>query len=124
MRVFMVKDFAKWAKKESIAVGSLKAAVREAEAGLVDAYLGHGLIKKRVARTGAGKRGGFRTLLSFKLDEVSIFMYGFAKKQRDNISDKELIIYRRLANFYAELDQAQLQKMVETGHFIEVSYGE
>jgi hypothetical protein len=38
-----------------------------AENDLIDANLGGGVIKQRVARDGEGKSGGFRTLILFKL---------------------------------------------------------
>ncbi len=39
--------------------------MREAQAGLIDADLGGGLLEQRVARAGQGKRGGYRALLTF-----------------------------------------------------------
>jgi len=47
---------------------SLVAAIETAKRGLIDADLGGGLIKQRVARPGQGKRGGFRMLIGFRSD--------------------------------------------------------
>jgi hypothetical protein len=55
-------------------------AVANAENDLIDANLGGGVIKQRVARDGEGKSGGFRTLILFKIGNRAFFVYGFAKK--------------------------------------------
>jgi len=58
VRVFKTKWFTRFARKEHIDDSVLEMAVHEAEEGLHDGDLGGGLIKKRVARPGEGKRGG------------------------------------------------------------------
>src|SRR5258706_380352 len=58
MRVLKTKTFARWTRKEGVADAALRAAVEEMRAGLVDANLGAGLVKKRIARPGRGKSGG------------------------------------------------------------------
>jgi hypothetical protein len=63
-------------------------AIARAERGLVDANLGGGVIKQRVARSGQGRSGGFRTLIAFRAAERSVFMFGFAKNDLDNIGDR------------------------------------
>lgn len=55
------------------------------------------LLKKRVAREGQGKSGGFRTLLAFKSQDKSFFMFGFAKNERENISVKEKAALKAMA---------------------------
>ena len=52
MRVFKTRWFARFARQEKIADASLREAIARAEHGLVDADLGGGLIKQRVARQG------------------------------------------------------------------------
>ncbi|WP_234056077.1 type II toxin-antitoxin system RelE/ParE family toxin, partial [Xanthobacter sp. NFH-6] len=58
MRVFKNSRFHKFARKEKISDAMLCEAVERAERGQIDADLGAGLIKQRVARPGAGKSGG------------------------------------------------------------------
>jgi hypothetical protein len=58
--------------------------------GLVDADLGGGVIKQRIARPGQGRSGGFRVLLAYRAEERTVFLYGFAKSERDNVDDDEL----------------------------------
>jgi hypothetical protein len=90
MRVFAVKLFAKFQKQERISDAALCAAIARAERGLVDADLGHGLIKQRLARPGKGRSGGYRTLVAYRSGERALFLFGFAKSERANISKDEL----------------------------------
>ena len=120
MRIFKYRAFRQWARKEDVSDSALKKAVDEMEDGLFDAKLGNGLYKKRVARIGQGKRGGYRTILAFKEKERSIFMYGYAKNDRDNISDKEEIVYKKLAAYYLEISNKQLDALIHAGELIEV----
>jgi hypothetical protein len=66
MVVYKTRWFDRWARKQGLTTPNLCAAVREMTAGLYDADLGGGLLKKRIARPGQGKRGGFRTLVATK----------------------------------------------------------
>ena len=63
----------------------------------MDADLGGGVIRQRVARPGSEKSGGFRTLILFRLGSLAFFVHGFAKNERDNIDDDELVALRKLA---------------------------
>ena len=56
--------------------------------GLYDADVGGGLVKKRIARPGQGKRGGFRTLVATNKGNRWVFVFGFPKNERSNI-DKD-----------------------------------
>jgi hypothetical protein len=58
-RIFETPDFASWAQDESVDDSALLTAIQEIEDGLIDAKLSGNVIKKRVARTGQGKSGGF-----------------------------------------------------------------
>ena len=78
--------------------------------GLYDAELGGNLVKKRVARTGQGKRGGFRTLVATNKGDKWFFVFGFAKNEQDNISKKEKEALKKLADYLLALSpQALLQ---------------
>ena len=68
MRVFRNGWFRKFARKERISDKALCEAVARVQAGLVDADLGGGLLKQRVARDGQGKSGGYRTLVAFRAE--------------------------------------------------------
>lgn len=58
MRVFKNAWFGRFARKEKISAEVLWEAVVRAEKGLVDADLGGGVIKQRIARPGESKSKG------------------------------------------------------------------
>ena len=124
MRVLKVKTFARWARKERLSDAVLRAAVGEMWYGLVDVDLGGGLIKKRVPRAGTGKRGGYRTLLAADLRERWVFLYGFAKNERSNVTNDELLALRRLAQTYLAKSEATVQRLLQAGELVEAKDGE
>ena len=124
MRVLKLKAFARWARKEGLADASLRVAVLEMRRGLVDADLGGGLLKKRVARPDGGKRGGYRTIVAADLRERWVFLYGFAKSERDDLDDDEVRELKRLAKSYLPLREEVLERLIDAGALIEVKNGE
>ena len=74
MSVLKRKDFARWQTGERLRDDALCKAVKEMENGLVDADLGGFLYKKRVARPGGGKSGGYRTVLSARVGDRYVFL--------------------------------------------------
>jgi hypothetical protein len=91
---------ARFARKERINDAMLADAVKEIERGLNDGELGGGIIKKRVARPGEGKRGGYRTIIVYRTRFRSVFVYGFPKSAKANLRPVELDVYRKLAQIY------------------------
>ena len=91
MRVFKNKWFDRWARREDISDSTLYNTAVEIAEERYDADLGGYLFKKRLARTGSGKRGGYRTIVGYKKpnSERIIFLYAFAKSDRANISGRE-----------------------------------
>lgn len=59
MEVYKTKWFDRWARKEGLNDFSLCDAVSEMTAGLYDANLGGGLLKKRIARRGREREEDF-----------------------------------------------------------------
>lgn len=90
MRVYATKWFSRFAKTERISDSRLCDAVERAGRGLLDADLGRGLVKQRVSRPGQGRRGGYRVLIAHRAGERAVFLYGFAKSERDNINPRDL----------------------------------
>ena len=119
-RVYKNRWFAKFASREGIGDATLVAAVMRANQGMVDADLGGGLIKQRVAREGRGKSGGYRTLVFFRLGERAVFAFGFAKSDRANLNVVELRIYKQAARIVLALTQAQVDIEVREGRLFEV----
>ena len=118
--IYKTKVFDRWANEQGLTDQSLCQAIREMIAGLIDADLGGGLYKKRVARTGKGKSGGFRTLVATNRGDLWIFVFGFAKNERDNINKKEKDALKKLANYYLSLSLEALLKAQQSIELIEV----
>ncbi len=121
MMVLKLRSFHRWAKSESLSDESLKKAVNEIARGLIEGDLGGGLFKKRVAREGQGKRGGFRTMLAFRWNDRAIFILGYPKNERDNIGDDELAVLKKLAKELLNATESEIQKRIEAGELIEVN---
>ncbi|MEO0355465.1 MAG: type II toxin-antitoxin system RelE/ParE family toxin, partial [Cyanobacteria bacterium P01_A01_bin.3] len=112
--------FQRFARRERIEASVLIEAIARAERGLIDANLGGGIIKQRIARRGQGKSGGYRSLVAFYQGERAFFLYGFAKSGRQNISDKELETYKDAASVLLALSEEQLNTLVREGKLKEI----
>lgn len=124
MRVFKTRWFARFTRRQRISDASLCEAVRRAERGLVDADLGGGIVKQRVARTGQGRSGGFRVLIAYRKRVRSVFLFGFAKNERANIEEDELATARDIARAWLEADGKALAQALADGAIDEVNYDE
>jgi len=124
MSVFKTKLFQDWQKKEDIADKSLCAAVDEMFRGLIDATLGGGLVKKRIARPGAGKSSGYRTLLATNKNDKWFFVYGFAKNERDNIENQEMLALKRLAAVLLGMDANAINQLLADKELKEICKNE
>ena len=123
MSIYKTRTFARWVKREGLTDRDLCDAVVEMQKGLIDARLGGGLIKKRVARSGHGKRGGYRGILASNFGDRWVFMFGFAKNERDNIDDDELRLMKRLASAFLEMDDRMLKQALTSGDILEIPHG-
>jgi hypothetical protein len=124
MRVFKTKWFARWADNEGVADAALRGAVEEMSRGLIDANLGGHVFKKRVGIEGRGKRGGLRTLLAFRVAERAFFVFGFAKNERANVSDKELVALKLLGSQLLGYGARTLSQALRAGELHEVESDE
>jgi hypothetical protein len=95
--------------------------VAEAEDGLIEANLGRGLIKQRLARPGQGKSGSLRTIIVFRKGDRAIFIDIFAKKDKANFTEDELKAYRKLAGILLSWDDKQISKALAAGSLIEIT---
>ena len=114
------KDFAKWQAGEKLPDAALCKAVKEMESGLIDADLGGQLYKKRVARPGGGKSGGYRTLLSARISNRYVFLHGFAKNDKANITEDEKKALRFAGKVFLDLSGEALVKALQAGVLLEV----
>jgi hypothetical protein len=124
VRLYKLKAFARFQRREGIADKVLVNAVRSAEEGLVDADLGGGLIKQRVARPGRGKSGGFRTIIAYRRGARAVFLFGFAKSEREDLDNDELVYWRRIGRVYLELTDAGVAAAIAADELSEVRRGE
>jgi hypothetical protein len=124
MQIYKNAWFVKFARKEKIADYALREAVEMAQAGLVDANLGGGLIKQRLARGGGGKSGGYRTIVFFRSGERAIFAYGFSKNDKANLTKDELAEFKRAAKIVLAFTQSQIDALVKIGKLEEVEHGD
>ena len=124
MRVLKTKAFSRFARKAALDDAALCKAVADAERGLIDADLGGGVIKPRIARRGRGKSGGFRTVILYRRGTRVFFVYGFAKSDRANVSQDELAALKELASEMLAYDDAEITRAVESGPLIEVTCNE
>ena len=120
MSVFMSKPFSKWATSEGISRSDLRSAFTEIVAGLIDADLGSGVIKKRVGVANRGKSSGATTILAYKSGKHTFFMFGFLKNQTDNITPQELKALKSMAKEYFSYNQSQIDKATKSGQLIEI----
>jgi hypothetical protein len=124
VRIFKTKWLARFARREGIDDQSLCAAIERAERGLIDADLGGGLIKQRVARPGRGRSGGYRMIVGYRVKDRAVFLLGFAKNERENIEDNELLSLRETAERWLAADASRIQKELELGNLQEIDHDE
>jgi hypothetical protein len=121
MRIFKTKSFSRLADKEGITNAELITAADEVNRGEYEADLGGGVFKKRIARSGAGKRGGYRAILFFRKDERLFFAYVFAKSDRANISPKEKRKFKETAELYLDVyTDEELNAKIKAGSIEEI----
>jgi hypothetical protein len=108
-RVFKTRHFSRWMRKTELNDQALCLAVQEMTQGLIDAELGGGIVKKRVAPAGRGKRGAARTLVATNKGSRWFFVFGFEKNERTNINDQELEALKDLAKDWLERTAPQFE---------------
>ena len=122
MQLFMTRWFARFARQEKIANAALREAIERAERGLIDADLGGGLIKQRVARQGQGRSGGYRALIAYRLGHRAICIFGLAKNDRENFKEDELEVACEIGRIWLPATDEQIALGTRDGQLIEVRY--
>jgi hypothetical protein len=120
MKNFMTKHFAKWAKKQNIPENELHQALEEIRSGKFEANLGGHIYKKRIRFEGRGKSGSGRTIVCYQKGDKAIYVHGFAKNEKSNLSQKELIAFKEFAGVLLGLSDEQIKVAIQAGDFIEV----
>lgn len=124
MRIYRTKTFTRLARKVALKDTFICQAINEMNQGLIDADLGSGLFKKRVAMPGSGKSGSWRTLLGFKSGSRAFLLYVFTKSNQENIQSYELKALKKLAKFYLSLRPEDIRIALEKEELYEVKYDE
>ena len=120
MRVFTNTWFGRFAKKGKLSVAALLEAARRAESGQIDADLGGGVIKQRIARPGEGKSKGYRSIVLFRKGQRCFFVFGFAKSEIDNIRGDEEEQFKKMAKWVLALTDVHLSVLIANRQFEEV----
>ncbi len=119
-RVFKTRHFSRWMRKTELTDEALREAVAEMAAGLIDADLGGGIVKKRVALPGRGKSGSARTLVATNKGNRWFFVFGFEKNERGNITGKELEALRKVAVDLLAITGKELEAHLGSGALQEI----
>ena len=122
MRIFLTRGVVRFARRQRIADASLSEAIERAERGTIDADLGGGLIKQRVARPGQGRSGGFRMIVAYRAAGCAVFLYAFAKSDRDNIEDDELEALRTIGANWLAASAELVGQAIEDGDLKEIEH--
>jgi hypothetical protein len=120
MRIYKTRWLARFARRERITDASLLEAIARAEQGLIDADLGGGSIKQRVAHQGQGRSGGYRMMIANRAKDRAVFFYGFAKSDRENIEPDELLTMREIAAELLARDADQIAEAIRNNKMEEV----
>jgi hypothetical protein len=121
VRIFKTKWMARYARRERIADHSLREAIERAGRGTIDADLGGGIIKQRVARSGQGRSGGYRMLIAYRAGTRAVFLYAFAKNERENIDPDELLTLREIGATWLAANEKRIAQALEAGILQEVT---
>lgn len=112
MNKLSTKWFKKWSKKVKLTNDDLLEAIDDLEDGASTIDLGGHLFKVRVSREHSGKSSGFRTIIIYQENEKAIFLYGFGKNEKQNISKSELQYFKKLGNDLLALNAKQLEDAI------------
>lgn len=121
VRIFKTKGMTRYSRREKIADADLIEAIDRAKRGLIDADLGGGLIKQRIARKGQGRSGGYRVLVAYHAQSRVVFLYGFAKSDLDNISPNQLQTFRTIGANWLAADASKIQQAIDEGELQEIT---
>jgi hypothetical protein len=109
-------------RKTELTESALCSAVTEMSNGLIDADLGGGVLKKRVALPGRGKSGSTRTLLATNRASRWFFVFGFEKNERANVTGRETEALQILAADLLRLNPSQLDEHVGSDALKEICH--
>lgn len=120
MKIYKNKLFHQWTKKEALCDTTLLEIIDEMEKGIFDANLGGYIYKKRIAIRGKGKSSSLRTIIAYKTKDTAIFIYGYAKNAKENVTVQEELALKKLAKLYFSLSNDEINIAVNKRELVEV----
>jgi hypothetical protein len=114
-RVFKTAWFSRAARKARIADVELCMAIRQVMLGQAD-NLGGGVFKKRLGKN------LYRSILVARGGRYWVYAYLFAKQDRSNIDERELMDFRALAALYARKTDADIAKELQLDELVEICH--
>lgn len=121
-RVFRTRSFNRSLRRSALTDAVLCRAVEEMRRGLVDADLGGGIFKKRVALPGRGKRGSVWTMIAAPRGSHWFFLFGYEKNERATISRTERDVLLLYAAEFLGMGSTQLDHAVKCGDLQEICH--
>lgn len=116
MRTFKTAWFTKAARKAHITDEELCSAILQVARGQAD-DLGGGVYKKRL------RKKQYRSIILAKTGMFWVYEYLFAKQDRANIDDDELVEFRKLAKAYSGLTAHQVNRLLQDQDWMEICNG-
>ena len=113
MKKLKTKWFSKWARKQKISDVKLLRAIEDMQNNLSSVKLGGGLFKVRVASESSGKSSAYRTIVVYREDHRAVMVYGFMKKEQENLSPDELKSFKTLSKDILRLNDEALTRAIE-----------
>lgn len=94
--------------------------------GAGEADLGGGLFKKRIARAGGGKRGGYRAIISYRQPRTDrvLFAFAFAKNAASTLTPQGQEALRIVAAAFTTASDRQNEALRSNGDVIDVECDE
>jgi len=120
MKRLKTKWFSKWAKKQKLVDARLLLAITNMQNSLSSINLGGGLYKVRVSLEYSGKSGAYRTIVVYRKNDIAVMVYGFMKKEQENLSSSELRSFKKLAKDILALNNEELEKAIEDKVFTQI----
>lgn len=112
-RAFKTAWFSKAARKAHIKDEELCEAFQEVMKGQAD-DLGGGVFKKRL------NKNMHRSIVLARGRKYWVYAYLFAKKDRANIEDDELVAFRNLADLYGKKTSVEIAKELKAQELVEI----
>ncbi len=80
------------------------------------------VFKKRIRLHGKGKSGSARTIICYQHENRAIFIHGFLKNEKSNLTPKELNAFKELAKILLGLSREALNIAIKNGDLMEDNY--